>query len=212
MELENRPVESGRGAEYAIHFRVRFHLPKLQDRFRVVFEDEDSDNIFYDSLKLDNQYRLENKGYFLRLDYLNYVIERLDFTSGVGLKFKRLNIYPYINLKARYIFDDNRILLKNRFRIYSDGEYRDTVTFSKVERFGDDSYIIFRNFIRYRSSSRIRSMVNSLSVTNRLSNSREITYGFLLKEHFKVYRYYFDYPQYILDIEPHSIRGGSTMS
>jgi len=38
-------------------------------------------------------------------------------------------------------------------------------------------------------------MVNTLPVTNRLPIVGRLPYGFLLKEHFKVYRYYFDYPQ-----------------
>jgi len=80
----------------------------------LIFEDEDSDNIFYDSLKLDNQYKLENKGYFLRLDYFNYVIKKIDFTSGIGLKFKKFNIYPYVNFKTSiYLKRTNITLLKN---------------------------------------------------------------------------------------------------
>ncbi len=116
----------------------------------MIFEDEDSDNIFYDSLKLDNQYKLENKGYFLRLDYFNYVIKKIDFTSGIGLKFKKFNIYPYVNLKTKYIFKENNILIKNRFRLYSDGKYRDTVTLSKIEPLSDNSYLLFRNFINIK--------------------------------------------------------------
>jgi len=28
------------------------------------------------------------------------------------LKFKKLNIYPYVNLKTKYIFKENNILIK----------------------------------------------------------------------------------------------------
>jgi len=188
-------IENGREPEYSLHLRLRLHLPKLQDRFRLVFEDEDSDNIFYDGSTLDNQYKLENKGYFLRLDYFNYVIKKIDFTAGVGLKFKDFNIYPYLNLKTKYLFEDSNILLKNRFRFYSDGEYRDTITLSRVKNIADHTYILFRNFFRYRSDSVVRNMVNSISITKNLSKGREATAGFLLKEHFIIYKYYFDYPQ-----------------
>jgi hypothetical protein len=188
-------IESGRKAEYAIHFRVRFHLPKLQNRFRLVFEDEDSDDVFYDGLKLDSQYKLENKRYSLRLDYFDYVIKRIDFTAGVGLKFKKFNLYPYLNLKTKYLFEDSNILLRNRFRFYSSGKYEDTFTLSRIKELGDNRYILFRNFFKYRSDTTIRNMVNSVSITQNLSKNREVTIGFLLREHFKIFRYYFDYPQ-----------------
>jgi len=188
-------IENGREAEYALHFRLRLHLPKLQNRFRLIFEDEDSDDIFYDGSKLDSQYKLENKNYFVRVDYYDYVVKKIDFTFGVGLKFKKLNIYPYLNFKTKYLFEDKSILLKNRFRLYSNREYSDTITVSKVKRFNDNSYLLFRNFIRYRSSSKNRDMVNSISITNSLPKHREVTAGFLLKEHFQIYKYYFDYPQ-----------------
>ncbi len=63
-------------------------------------------------------------------------------TSGIGLKFKKFNIYPYINLKTKYIFKRTNILIKNRFRLYSDGKYRDTVTLSKIEPLSDNSYLL----------------------------------------------------------------------
>jgi len=188
-------IENGRSPEYALHFRLKLHLPKLQNRFKIVFEDEDSDNILYDGSKLDKQYKLENKGYFLRLDYFNYVIKKIDFTSGVGLKFKKFNIYPYLNLKTKYIFEDYSILLKNRFRLYSSGEYRDTLTLSRVKNLTQNSYILFRNFFQYSNKNENRDMINSISITKRLPKGREATAGFLLKEHFIVYKYYFDYPQ-----------------
>ncbi len=130
-------IEDGKKAEYALHLRLRLHLPKLQNKFKLIFEDEDSDNIFYDSLKLDNQYKLENKGYFLRLDYFNYVIKKIDFTSGIGLKFKKFNIYPYVNLKTKYIFKRNNILIKIDLDYIPMGKYRDTVTLSKIRALSD---------------------------------------------------------------------------
>jgi hypothetical protein len=188
-------VENGREAEYSIRFRLKLHLPKLQNRFKLIFEDEDSDDIFYDGSKLDNQYKLENKNYFLRVDYYNYVAKKIDFTLGVGVKFKKLNIYPYLNFKTKYLFEDKNILLKNRFRLYSNREYSDTITISKVKKLNNESYILFRNFIRYKNNNKNRDMINSISLTKSLTKHREATIGFLLKEHFQIYKYYFDYPQ-----------------
>jgi len=71
----------------------KISLPKIQNRLRLIFEDEDSDDLLYDGTKLDNQYKVDGKNYFLRLDYFTYVKKRFKLTSGVGVKFRKFILH-----------------------------------------------------------------------------------------------------------------------
>jgi hypothetical protein len=191
-------IESGKESEYAVRLRVRLNLPKLERRFRLIFEDEDSDNIFYDGTSLNSQYKLENRNYFLRLDFFNEVIEKIDVTSGIGVKFKQLNLYPYFNLKAKYIIDDKNSVISNRFRLYSSGDFENTLNLNRVDYFSRSVYIFYRNFLRYRSWTYNSSIVNSISATKILSNSRELSMGFALTSELDVLKPYIRHRQLYL--------------
>jgi len=189
-------VENGRKSEYAMRLRLHIDLPKIRHKLRLVFEDEDSDNVFADGTQLDNQYKIDKKHYFLRLDYFTYIRKKLNLTSGVGVKFKGLSLKPYINLKARYKIEDYKIVLGNRFRFYFDDKsYEDTFTANRLRYLNESSYLLFSNYFGYRSDSSYSKLVNRVSVTKILSYRREESAGFLLQSHFINLKYYFNYPQ-----------------
>jgi hypothetical protein len=189
-------IENGQNAEYAMRLRLRIDLPKIKDKLRLILEDEDSDNIFNDGTELDNQLKIENKYYFLRLDYFRYIKEKLNITSGIGVRFKMSSIlYPYINIKARYMIKEYNAVVSNRFRIYSDKKVENTLSLNKMEYFDDNAYILFRNFIKYRNNTDITPIVNSLSITKIISEKQKATIGASLSSEFVNLRSYIRYPQ-----------------
>jgi len=188
-------IESGKKSEYAMRLRLRISLPKIQKKFRLIFEDEDSDDIFYDGTSLDNQYKVEQKNYFLRLDFFNDVIKKLSLTTGVGVKFKKLNMYPYFNLKARYMLDDKNAVVSNRFRLYNNGDFEDTLNLNKMKYFNDNIYFFYRNFFRYRSWTYNTSIVNSISATKILTDKQELTLGISLTSELEILKSYIRYRQ-----------------
>ena len=188
-------IESGKKSEYAMRLRLRISLPKIQKKFRLIFEDEDSDDIFYDGTSLDNQYKVEQKNYFLRLDFFNDVIKKLSLTTGVGVKFKKLNMYPYFNLKARNMLDDKNAVVSNRFRLYNNGDFEDTLNLNKMKYFNDNIYFFYRNFFRYRSWTYNTSIVNSISATKILTDKQELTLGISLTSELEILKSYIRYRQ-----------------
>jgi len=191
-------IESGKRSEYAMRLRVRLNLPKLQQKFRLIFEDEDSDDIFYDGTSLDNQYKVEDKNYFLRLDFFNEVIDRIDLTTGIGIKLKSFYLYPYLNLKARYLLEDKSVVASNRFRIYSNGDYENTLNLNKLRYFSSSVYIFYRNFFRYRSWVDRTNMVNSLSTTKIFIDNEKLTLGLSISSELNIFKTYLQHIQLYL--------------
>jgi hypothetical protein len=189
-------IEKGKKSEYSMRLKVRLNLPKIQERLRLIFEDEDSDNIFYDSTTLDNQYKVEDKNYFLRLDFFNEVIRKIDLTTGIGVKFREFHLYPYLNFKVKYILNNRKnTVINNRFRIYSDGRYEDIINLNKMEYYSDSVYIFYRNFFRYRDWTETNSIINSLSVTKILTDKKKLTLGIALKSEFTPLKSYIKHRQ-----------------
>jgi hypothetical protein len=188
-------IESSRKSEYAMRLRLRISLPKIQKKLRLIFEDEDSDDILYDGTILDNQHKVEQKNYFLRLDYFNYIRKKLKLTSGIGIKFRKLNLYPYINIKARYVLDRSHVITSNRFRLYSDGEFEDIVTINRIKHFNSSTYIFYRNFFKYKSQTENSSIVNSISATKIVTDRREVSVGLSFTSELERVKSYLRYPQ-----------------
>ncbi len=188
-------VESNRESEYALRFRLRINLPKIQKKFRLFFEDEDSDNIFYDGTKLDNRYRVNNKSYFLRLDFFDYIFKKIDFTSGFGVKFRKFNLYPYVNLKVKYLFENRDFIANSRFRLYSDGKFENAVTLSKIEHLKKNIYILYRNFFKYKDRTNSTTIINSISMTKIISHKQELTTGVSFASRLDALKAYLSYQQ-----------------
>jgi hypothetical protein len=191
-------MESGKRSEYAMRLRVRLNLPKIQKKLHLIFEDEDSDDIFYDGTTLDNQYKVEDKKYFLRLDFFNEVVKKIDLTTGIGVKFRGFNLYPYFNLKTKYILDNKNAVANNRFRIYSNGDYEDTINLNKLSYFSGTVYLFYRNFFRYRSWIDRTSIVNSISTTKILTDKKKLTIGVSLASELNIFKIYIKYRQLYL--------------
>ena len=188
-------VENNRKSEYALRFKLRVNLPKIQKKFRLFFEDEDSDNIFFDGTKLDNRYRVQNKNYFLRLDFFDFIFKKIDFTSGFGLKFRRFNLYPYINLKVKYLFENRDLIANSRFRLYSDGKFENAVTLSKIQHLNKKIYILYRNFFKYKDRTDRTTIINSISITKIISPKKELTAGVAFASRLEILKSYLSYQQ-----------------
>ncbi len=188
-------IESNRKSEYALRFKLRVNLPKIQKKFRLFFEDEDSDNIFYDGTQLDNRYKVKNKNYLLRLDFWEFIFKKIDFTSGVGVKFRRFNLYPYINLKVKYLFENRNLIANSRFRLYSDGKFENAVTLSKIEHFNKKIYILYRNFFKYKDRTNSTTIINSISTTKIISHKKELSVGVAFASRLDVLKAYLSYQQ-----------------
>ncbi len=188
-------IESNRKSEYALRFKLRVNLPKIQKKFRLFFEDEDSDNIFYDGTQLDNRYKVKNKNYLLRLDFWEFIFKKIDFTSGVGVKFRRFNLYPYINLKVKYLFENRNLIANSRFRLYSDGKFENAVTLSKIEHFNKKIYILYRNFFKYKDRTNSTTIINSISTTKIISHKKELSVGVAFASRLDILKAYLSYQQ-----------------
>jgi hypothetical protein len=190
-------METGQKSEYAMRVKLKISLPKIQNRLRLIFEDEDSDDLLYDGTKLDNQYKVDGKNYFLRLDYFTYVKKRFKLTSGVGVKFRKFILHPYLNLKGRYLFDNN-IIASNRFRIYTDTEYEDTFSLNKIIYHNNSIYTIFRNSFKYKSKTGNTDISNGVSATKVFNKMENMGVGLSFASRLKRLKSYFIYPQLYL--------------
>ena len=176
-------LETKRSSEYDMRLRLRFNLPKIQKKLRLVLEDKDTDDPLYDGTTLDSDHRLKSDNYFLRLEYFDHLIRNYHISSGVGVRFRRSNLHPYLNLKMRYIIDDSKergSFIANRFRLYIDGDIENVFTYNFLERFWDDIYVLFHNVHRYQSWKKDRTFVNTLSMTKVYTKQQEVSLGVAL--------------------------------
>ena len=104
-------------------------------------------------------------------------------------------MYPYFNLKARYILEDKNAVASNRFRLYSNGDFEDTLNLNKMQYFSSSVYLFYRNFFRYRSWTYNTSIVNSISATKILSNKKEFSLGVSLTSELEILKSYIRYEQ-----------------
>lgn len=191
-------LETERQSEYAMRLRLRLNLPKIQKRLRLVFEDEASDDPLYDGTTLSNEHDLQNINYFLRLEYFDEMIRNYRISSGVGVRFRKSSIHPYLNLKVRYVIDESKnrsSLVTNRFRLFVDGDIENILTYNWVEHFRDNIYVLFHNVHRYESWEQDRRFVNSLSATKVLGDRQEVTLGIALNNLYNNKEIKIVYPQ-----------------
>jgi hypothetical protein len=172
--------ESKRPSEYAIRLRLRLNLPKIQKKLRIVFEDSDSDDVFYDATQLDSDKDLSEKNYYLRLEYFNYIWNRLNFSMSGGVRFKKLDIHPYLNLKVKYSVessDNNERVISNRFRYYINDDIEDVVSYNTLYPIEDSIYCTVRHSFRYRNWQEYQQIVNSTSCIKNIEKNRYLSVG-----------------------------------
>jgi len=173
-------VESGQKSEYAMRLKLRLNLPKIQKKLRLILEDEDSDDLLYDDTVLNNNHQLEKKNYFLRIEYFNYMLKELNIASGVGVRFRKQSLHPYLNLKAKYYFEDRveyQSLISNRFRLYIDGDIENIIGYDILQYIEKDFYISFRNTFGYKSTEDYQKMVNDLSIIKPYNEKKRVILG-----------------------------------
>jgi|GEM_PF-1628824 len=176
-------IENTRASEYAIRLRLRLNLPKFQKKLRVVFEDEASDDALYDGTVLNSDYHLEDKNYFLRLEYFNYMVKQLNITSGGGIRFRKSSLHPYLNVKAKYkLFSSERekLMMANRFRYYINGDIEDILSLNRLYTLNETLYYRFKNTLRYRDWESSKKIVNSVSLLKVLGTGVQASLGLAL--------------------------------
>jgi hypothetical protein len=173
-------VENQHSSEYAIRLRLRLNLPRIQKKLRVVFEDADSDDELYDGTKLDNDSHLEKKDYSLRLEYFNYIKNKLNLTIGAGIRIKQLHLRPYFDLKGRYSLHEDskeKIMINNRFRYYTNGDIENKISLNTLYYFDESFFFNTNNYIQYKNSKKSQTIVNNYSYIKILDNKRQARAG-----------------------------------
>jgi hypothetical protein len=167
------------GMEKDVRFRLRLNLPKIQENLRLVFEDENSDNLLYDGTTLNNQ-DLEDKRYYLRVEAFSYFKDSLNMKLGGGVRFRNGNLVPYLNINSKYeLYDENnhKAQLFNRFRYYSDGEIENNFEFNTLYALYDDVYLTWNNNFHYRSEEKFETLFNDLSLVHFFNKKQQVDFG-----------------------------------
>ena len=173
--------ENSQKSKYALQLKVSINLPRLQDRLRIVFEDATSDDELYDGTRLNNNYEhLENQSYSFRLEYFDYIIKQFRVVMGVGTRFKKSSLQPYLNMKVKYKIEDSsehKERLFNRFRYYSNGDIENTTLLKSLYILNDNFFFSLRNSFRYRNWTSKRDIVNSASFVRLLRKKEQVSIG-----------------------------------
>ncbi len=191
-------LETKQSSEYAMRLRLRLNLPKIQKKLRIIFEDEESDDLVNDGTSLNSNHKVKNENYFLRLEYFDYMVRNHNLSGGAGVRVRKSNLHPYFNIKARYVIEeseDRSSLVTNRFRVYIDGDIEDIISFNMLRHFDDTIYVLFRNNFAYRSWESEKVIINGLSATKVLGEKREVTLGVMLRSELHHYSLHISYPQ-----------------
>ena len=181
-------LEDTQNSEYALRLRLRLNLPRIQKQLRIVFEDASNDDALYDGTKLNSQYQLEEKQYFLRLEYFNYMVKQLNLALSSGVRFSKTTVHPYLNIKAKYNLQsqkEEKKILSNRFRYYINGDIEDVVSFNTLYTLNESLYFTIRNSFRYRNWQNFQKIVNDASFIKTLGVGEQASAGFTLVSELK---------------------------
>jgi hypothetical protein len=173
-------IESHQAFEKDLRLRLRLSLPKIQKNLRLVFEDETNDNTLYDSTKLTNEH-LENKNYYLRLEYFRFVKKYLNMAVAGGIRMRDGSLFPYLNIRSRYsIYNESMFNseLYNRFRYYTNGEIDNVFEFNSEYAVDNNINIFFRNQLTYSNKKDFQTVMNDISVVKILNEKEQVGMGF----------------------------------
>lgn len=180
-ELSNSfAIENHQNIEKDIRLRLRLSLPRIQKNLHLIFEDETKDNSLYDGTRLSNE-RLEEKKYYLRLEYLKFVKEKLNIAFAGGVRIRHVNLIPYANIRFSYNLYDKESVnssFYNRFRYYSDGVIEDTFEFDIKYSIDDLVDLFLRNELSYSNKYQFQTAINDISLIKNLNNEKQIGVGF----------------------------------
>ncbi len=173
-------VETSRASEHALRLRLRLNLPKVQKKLKVFFDDEDSDDLSYDGTSLNNNYKLNEQSYFLRIEYLNYIKKKLSFTAGPGIRFRNSTLHPYLNFKTKYRLEEGEIyesLLFDRFRLYINGDIENIVGFDRFQHLDEQFFTLFHNSLSYKSWEEYKEFFHSFSLIYYVNRDQKFVIG-----------------------------------
>ena len=173
-------VENTQDVDYAIRLKLRLDLPKIEKEFRLIFEDADSDDQLYDGTALNNDYHLEEREYYLRVDYLKLIKKKLHLRGGPGIRFRKSTLHPYINIKSKYYQYDtkeSKVILSDRFRVYIDGDYENILAAYRFLELDESVYFTFTNTLRYRSWNEGQKIATHFTFTKSISEEKESSVG-----------------------------------
>jgi hypothetical protein len=191
-------MENHRKSEYAMRLKLRLNLPKIQKKLRLILEDEDSDDLLYDNSVLNNNLQQDNKNYFLRVEYFNYMLKELNVASGVGVRFRKKSLHPYLNIKTKYFFEDKRghqSLLLNRFRLYVNGDVENISGYEMIHDLAEHRYILFKNTFGYKSFEETQKILNDIRLVESYGKVEQFTLGVSLLSELKEKDLSLLYPQ-----------------
>jgi hypothetical protein len=183
-------IESHQGFEKDIRLRLRLSLPKIQKNLRLVFEDETNDNTLYDSTKLSNEH-LEEKNYYLRLEYFKFVKKSLNMAFAGGVRIRDAHLVPYANIRSRYsLYDKGKLEseLYNRFRYYTDGEIEDAFEFNSKYSINSSLEVFFRNQLSYSNKEEFQTLINDIAWIKTLNDKEQVGAGFGLVSRVKNFK------------------------
>ena len=173
-------AENTQDIDYGIRLKLRLDLPKIEKELRLIFEDADSDDQLYDGTVLNNDYHLEEREYYLRLDYLKLIRKKLHIRGGAGIRFRKSSLHPYINIKSKYYqldTNESKVIVSNRFRLYIDGDYENILSTYNFLHLNESLYFTFTNTLRYRNWDEVQKITHHLTFIKSLSEERQATIG-----------------------------------
>jgi len=176
--------------EEDVRFRVRVNLPKIQKQLKLFIEDEDSDNILYNETQLQKdklQDNLQNKRYYIRLEFLKFDIKGFTSRLSGGVRIRSNTLVPYANYHSNYkIYEDKKFKsdISNNFRLYTDGGLEEYFSFNTIYSFSDSLRGVWRNILRYDETP-IEVFDSDYSFLYKLDKTKEISMGFGVTDYIK---------------------------
>ncbi|CAA6817853.1 MAG: Unknown protein, partial [uncultured Sulfurovum sp.] len=138
-----------------------------------------SDNLLYDGSTLNDQ-NLEDKRYYLRLEYFTYVKDTFNLNLGGGVRFRDANLVPYLNINSKYELynqDKHKSQLLNRFRYYSDGEIENNFELDVLYTLYKHLYLTWNNNFYYSNKHEFETLFDDLSLVYILNEKQRATFG-----------------------------------
>ncbi len=175
--------ESRLDLEEDIRFRVRVNLPKIQKHLKLYIEDEDSDNILYNETQLEKdklQDNLQNKRYYVRLEFLKFDIKGFTNNLSGGIRIRSNTLVPYANYHSNYkIYEDKKFKsdISNNFRLYTDGGLEDYLSLNTIYSFNDALKGVWQNTLRY-NETHTETFYSDYSFLYKIDEKKQITMGF----------------------------------
>ncbi len=168
--------------EEDVRFRVRVDLPKIQKHLKLYIEDEDSDNILYNETQPQEnklQDNLQNKRYYVRLEFLKFDIKGLKNRFSGGVRIRSHTLVPYANYHSNYkLYEDTKFKsgISNNFRLYTDGGLEDYLSFNTLYNFNNSLRGVWKNIFRYDESP-IEVFDSDYSFLYKLDRTKEVSVG-----------------------------------